>query len=49
MQATTTQAFGDGFKAETKGIRDVAYIGDASELAEAKSPEVFYRAIGFQI
>ena len=47
LQATTTKAFGDGFKAETKGIRDVAYIGDASELAEAKSPEVLYRAIVF--
>ena len=49
LQATTTQAFGDGFKAETKGIRDVAFIGDASQLADAKSPEVFYRAIGFSI
>lgn len=53
FEATTTQAFGDGFKAETKGIRDVAFIGDASQLADAsvisdaKSPEVFYRAIGF--
>ena len=53
LQATTTQAFGDGFKAETKGIRDVAFIGDASQLADAsftgdaESPEVFYRAIGF--
>ena len=53
LQATTTQAFGDGFKAETKGIRDVAFIGDASQLADAsltrdaESTEVFYRAIGF--
>ena len=53
LQATTTQAFGDGFKAETKGIRDVAFIGDASQLADAslkgdaESLEVFYRAIGF--
>ena len=53
LQATTTQAFGDGFKAETQGIRDVAFIGDASQLADAsltgdaESPEVFYRAIGF--
>ena len=53
LQATTTQAFGDGFKAETKGIRDVAFIGDASKLADAsltsdaEGPEVFYRAIGF--
>jgi len=53
LQATTTQAFGDGFKAETKGIRDVAFIGDASQLADAsltgdaERPEVFYRAIGF--
>ena len=53
LQATTTQAFGDGFKAETKGIRDVAFIGDASQPADAsltgdaERPEVFYRAIGF--
>ena len=51
LQATTTQAFGDGFKAETKGIRDVAFIGDASQLADASqvqnTPEVFYCAIGF--
>lgn len=47
LQATTTEAFGEGFKAETKGIRDVACIGDASKLADADSPEVFYRAIGF--
>ena len=53
LHATTTQAFGDGFKAETKGIRDVAFIGDASQLADASSTgdaesgEVFYRAIGY--
>ncbi len=53
LQATTTQAFGDGFKAETKGIRDVAFMSDASQLADAsltgdaEIPEVFYRAIGF--
>ena len=50
LQATTTQAFGDGFKAETKGIRDVAFIGDVSQLADASltgDAEVFYRAIGF--
>ena len=53
LQATTTQAFGDGFKAETQGIRDVAFIGDASKLAaasstgDAESTEVFYSAIGF--
>ena len=53
LQATTTQAFGDGFKAETKGIRDVAFVGDASQFAEpsasgdAKDSEVFYRATGF--
>ena len=53
LQATTTQPFGDGFKAETKGIRDVAFIGDASQLADAsltddtKRPEVFYTAIGY--
>ncbi len=53
LQATTTHAFGDGFKAETKGIRDVAFIGDASQLADAaltgdaERPEVFYRVIGF--
>ena len=53
LQATTTQAFGDGFKAETKGIRDVAFIGDASKLAgasltdDAQRSEDFYRAIGF--
>ena len=53
LQATTTQAFGDGFKAETKGIRDVAFTGDASQLAnasltgDAESREVLYRVIGF--
>ena len=53
LQATTTHAFGDGFKAETQGIRDVAFIGDASKLAaasstgDAESTEVCYRAIGF--
>jgi hypothetical protein len=53
LQATTTQAFGDGFKAETKSIRDVAFIGDVSKLAtssstgDEESTEVFYRAIGF--
>ena len=53
LQATTTQPFGDGFKAETKGIRDVAFIGDVSQLADAsltddtKRPEVFYTAIGY--
>ena len=53
LQPTTTQAFGEGFKAETKGIRDVASLGDASKLANAsltgdpESPEVFYNAIGF--
>jgi hypothetical protein len=53
LEATKTLPFGDGFKAETKGIRDVAFIGDASKLAaasstgDAESPEVFYRAIGF--
>jgi hypothetical protein len=53
LQATTTQPFGDGFKAETKGIRDVAAIGDVSQLADASltgaagPSEVFYRAIGF--
>ena len=51
--ATTTQASGDGFKAETQGIRDVAFIGDVSKLAassstdDEESTEVFYRAIGF--
>ena len=53
FQATTTQAFGDGFKAVTPGIRDVAFVGDASQLAGAsatdasQSSEVVYRAIGF--
>jgi hypothetical protein len=53
LNATTTQASGDGFKAETQGIRDVAFIGDASQLADvsstgdAASQEVFYRAVGF--
>ena len=53
LNATTTQASGDGFKAETQGIRDVAFIGDASQLADAsltgdaESREVFYHAIGF--
>jgi hypothetical protein len=53
LNATTTQASGDGFKAETQGIRDVAFIGDASQLADASSTgdaasqEVFYRAVGF--
>jgi len=53
VNATTTQASGDGFKAETQGIRDVAFIGDASQLADvsstgdAASQEVFYRAVGF--
>ena len=51
LQATTTQAFGDGFKAETKGIRDVAAIGDASQLADAsltgaaERSEVFYLSL----
>ena len=50
LQPTTTQPFGDGFKAETKGIRDVATIGDVSQLADAsltgaaEGSEVFYRA-----
>ena len=53
LQATTTQVFGDGFKAETKSIRDVAAIGDVPQLADASLPvtaassEVFYSAIGF--
>ena len=53
LQAATMQAFGEGFKATTQGIRDVAFIGDAAQLAgasltgDAESPEVFYRAIGF--
>lgn len=53
LQATTTQPFGDGFKAQTKGIRDVASIGDVSQLADASlagaaaPSEVFYSAIGF--
>ena len=38
LQATTTLPFGDGFKAETKGIRDVAFVGDAAQLA-AKANE----------
>ena len=53
LQATTTEAFGDGFKAVTPGIRDVAFVGDASQLAgacatgDSQSPEAFYCAIGF--
>ena len=53
LQATTTHSFGDGFKAETQGIRDVSFIGDDSKLAaasstgDAESTEVCYRAIGF--
>ena len=51
LQATTTHAFGDGFKAETQGIRDVAFIGDASQFAgpsgHGSCAEVFYRVIGF--
>ena len=48
-QATTTEAFGDGFKAETKGIRDVALLGDASKPADSDSetPELSYSATGF--
>ena len=46
VENTTTVAFGDGYKAETKGIRDAAFIGDASQIA-ANSPEVSYRAIGY--
>ena len=53
LQATTTHAFGAGFKAVTAGIRDVAFAGEASQLAgasatgDAQSPEAVYRAIGF--
>mgnify|MGYP006251380099 CR=1 FL=1 len=53
LQATTTHAFGDGFKAETNRIRDVAFIGDVPQLADAsltsdaESQEVFYSVIGF--
>ena len=53
LQVTPTQAFCDGFKAETKGIRDVAAIGDVSQLADASltdaagRSEIFYSALGF--
>ena len=53
LQATTTKSFGDGFKAETKGIRELAFTGDASQLVDAsvtgnaESREVFYRVVGF--
>ena len=46
MENTTTKAFGDGFKAETKGIRDAACLGDAIQLA-GTSMDVSYTAIGY--
>ena len=40
VEKTKTVPFGSGFKAETKGIRDAAATGDASQLAS-------YSAVGF--